>query len=376
MNAEKKITANIARLNALMDEAGLDALALRSGQNFTYLSGVVYPGTLARHMDLTDSTRPVVLLWPRKGKPVILTNKTAEGLARRDAWVEDVRLYEAYVDNPQDKLAELIREAGLSAAKVGFEKDYFSAQHWETLQQALPKMRMVPCTELMDRVRWIKTPEEVQMIRQAADLLDDAYLETFRRIRPGDTERKIHADMMGTCLRLGFEWAHGILNSFKNTIPYAGESDFVIEKGDAIRTDYVGYLQSYPGHQSRTVIMGPPSVEQKRDYAINLEIHRKTLDRCRVGANVHDLWQATMKDYAAVGWPDHHMLIGHGVGAWWHQQEPILRRKSPHVLEEGMVLALEPHVNFWHLQDMVLVTKGAPGLLSSKFNTDEPFVAQ
>jgi Xaa-Pro aminopeptidase len=69
------------------------------------------------------------------------------------------------------------------------------------------------------------------------------------------------------------------------------------------------------------------------------------------------------------------MLIGHGVGPWWHQQEPILRRKSPHILEEGMVLALEPHVNFWHVQDMVLVTKAAPVLLSAKFNTDEAFVA-
>jgi len=375
MNPNRKITANIPRLNALMDEAGLDALVLRSGQNFTYLSGVVYPGTLMRHMDLTDSTRPVVLLWPRNGEPVILTNKTAEGLARRDGWVDKVVLYEAYVDSPQEKLADVIREAGLASAKVGFEKDYFSALAWEAIQRALPKMQMTECTALMDRVRWIKTDEEVQMIRRAADRLDDAYLETFKRIRHGDTERKIHADMMGTCLRLGFEWAHGILNSFKNTIPYAGESDFAIEKGDAIRTDYVGYLQSYPGHQSRTVIMGTPTPQQKRDYAINLEVHRKTLDRCRAGANVHALWQATMNDYAAVGWPDHHMLIGHGVGAWWHQQEPILRRKSPHVLEEGMVLALEPHVNFWHLQDMVLVTNAAPILLSPKFSTDEPFVA-
>ena len=65
MKANRQITANIARLNTFMDEAGLDALVLRSGQNFTYLSGVVYPGTLQRHMDLTDSTRPVVLLWPR-----------------------------------------------------------------------------------------------------------------------------------------------------------------------------------------------------------------------------------------------------------------------------------------------------------------------
>lgn len=371
---KRKSIANIARLNALMDEAGLDAVVLRSGQNFTYLSGVVYPGTLQRHMDLTDSTRPVVLVWPRSGGPVIVGNKIAAGLAERDGWIEDIVLYEAYVESPQAKLAEVLRNADLASAKVGFEKDYFSAAHWEAISTALPKLEMVDCSRLMDRVRWIKTEEEIRLIRCAADLLDDAYLEVFQRIRPGDTERKIHADMMGTCLRLGFEWAHGILNSFKNTIPYGGESDFVIEKGDAIRTDYVAYLQSYPGHQSRTVIVGPPSEEQRRDYAIHIEVHRKTIDRCRAGAKVDDLWRFTMGEYRKAGWPDNHQLIGHGVGAWWHQQEPIMRRKSEHVLEAGMVLALEPHVNFWHVQDMVLVQNGPPIMLSPKFNTDQPFV--
>jgi Xaa-Pro aminopeptidase len=375
MADKRKSIANLARLNALMDEARLDALVLRSGVNFTYLSGVVYPGTLQRHMDLTDSTRPVVLVWPRKGKPVILTNKTAAGLIERDGWIDDFVLYEAYVDSPNEKLSELLGKMKLSEARVGIEKDYWSAEHLDALQEESPKISFQSCTALMDRVRWIKTADEVTLIRKGADLLDDAYLEAFRRIRPGDTERKVHADLIGTCLRLGFEWAHGIFNVFRNTVPYGGESDVVIEKGDAIRTDYVGYLQSYPGHQSRTVIVGEPSAAQKRDYAINLEVHRGLIDRCRPGAKVHDLWAWTMGEYRKAGWPDHHMLIGHGVGCWWHQQEPILRRQSAHVLEEGMVLALEPHVNFWHVQDMILVKDGAPELLSPKFNTDYPFIA-
>lgn len=373
--AKRTNIANVARLHKLMDEAGLDALVLRSGQNFTYLSGVVYPGTLQRHVDLTDSTRPVVLVWPCHGRPVMVANKIAAGLAERDGWIADIVLYEAYVDSPQEKLAQVLRGAGLAAARVGFEKDYFSAAHWEAIQGALPNMRMVECSALMDRVRWIKSEPEVAQIRKAADLLDDAYLEVFARIRSGDTERRVHADMVGTCLRLGFEWVHGILNVFRNTVPYGGESDMVIETGDAIRTDYVAYLNGYPGHQSRTVIVGPPSAAQLRDYAINLDVHRKVIDRCRAGQNVHELWAYTMGEYRTAGWPDHHMLIGHSVGTWWHQQEPILRRKSEHVLEAGMVLALEPHVNFWHLQDMVLVTADAPLLLSPKFNTDQPFIA-
>ena len=203
MTARKKNIANVARLNALMDEAGLDALVLRSGQNFTYLSGVVYPGTLQRHVDLTDSTRPVMLIWPRNGVPVIVANKIAAGLAGRDSWVERVVLYEAYVDSAWAKLTDVLKECGLGNAKVGFEKDYFSAAHWEEIRKGAPKMQMVECTALMDRVRWIKTDDEVALIRRAADLLDDAYLEAFKRIKPGDTERKVHADIMGTCLRLG-----------------------------------------------------------------------------------------------------------------------------------------------------------------------------
>ncbi|MDB5947998.1 MAG: hypothetical protein JWQ33_3024, partial [Ramlibacter sp.] len=225
MTTRRKNIANVDRLNALMDEAGLDAVVLRSGQNFTYLSGVVYPGTLARHQDLADSARAVILLWPRQGQPVIIANKTAAGLAQRDSWVERVELYEGYVESPYAKLADVMRAAGLADGRVGFEKDYVSARDWDNVQGRLAGLDMVDCTELMNRVRWVKTPAEVEMIRRAADLLDDVYLEVFQRVRPNDTERKIHADMIATSLSKGFEWAHGILNSDKNTIPYAGESD-------------------------------------------------------------------------------------------------------------------------------------------------------
>ena len=69
-------------------------------------------------------------------------------------------------------------------------------------------------------------------------------------------------------------------------------------------------------------------------------------------------------------------LAGHGVGAWWHQQEPYMVPSSDRVLEEGMVVALEPHIGpCWHLQDMVLVTDGAPRLLSPLMGTDEMLVA-
>jgi Xaa-Pro aminopeptidase len=81
-----------------------------------------------------------------------------------------------------------------------------------------------------------------------------------------------------------------------------------------------------------------------------------------------------MRAFERHGWEYKSLLIGHGVGAWWHQQEPILRRGSDVILEEGMVLALEPHKDYWHVQDMIRVERGAPTLLSASFDTDEAWI--
>jgi Xaa-Pro aminopeptidase len=78
--------------------------------------------------------------------------------------------------------------------------------------------------------------------------------------------------------------------------------------------------------------------------------------------------------FGAQGYHDRVSLVGHGVGPWWHQQEPYLVRTNHQALEEGMVLALEPHVGYWHIQDMILVTPAGPTVLSDRFSTDEMFV--
>ena len=372
---EREVSANIERLNDLMDQHGLAAVVVRSGMNFTYLSGVVYPGTLARLQDLTDSERGVLLLWPRDGQPVIIANLIAAALARRDSWVDRVELHEGYIELPYSKLCEVIQEYRLDRARVGFEKNYVSAQHWEAVQSALPNMKMIDCVAMMDQVRWIKTPAEIKLIKRGADLLDDVFLTVFPQVRVGHTERDVHGLMMHECLKHGAGWAHGILNSSANTVAYGGEGDTVFREGDVIRTDYVAFWDGYPGHQSRNLIFGKPSPQQEREYNGNREIYLGTIERCIPGARVGDIYDYVMQAFEKRGWAYKSLLVGHGVGPWWHQQEPILCRDSDTLIEEGMVLALEPHLDHWHLQDMIVVRDRGPELLSDKFSTAEPFIA-
>ena len=374
-NAYGKIIANVDRLHRLMDDEGLSAVVARSGKNFTYLAGFAYPGTLARHLEFPDSPREVLLVWPRNGEPVMVLNSYAAPLARRDSWLEKIEIYDDYAESPYERAAQALRDLGLAGETIGVEKSYVNANRWEEILGLLPEARVVDSTDLMDRVRWIKTTEEVKALEAGARLLDEAYLEVLPTVRPGDTERLVHSRIIESCLRRGANWAHGILNSSRNAVAYGGESDMAFQAGDIIRNDYVSYLNGYPGHQSRTIVVGPPTDDQKNTYRVTRDIYRATIDRCRPGAKASDIYHFANDSFHRAGFQGNVSLAGHGVGAWWHQQEPYMVPSSDQVLEKGMVVALEPHIGYWHLQDMVLVTDDGPRLLSPLINTDEMLVA-
>jgi Xaa-Pro aminopeptidase len=373
--ATRAVMANVPRLEEHMDRLRLAAVVLRSGNNFTYLSGIAYPGTLARHLDLANSVRGVLLVWPRRGEPVIVLDYAAEGLTRERSWVKRLEVYEPYVETAYGRVCKVLRDMGADRERVGFEKDAMTVAHWEEIQRGLPRLEMVDCAQMMEEVRAVKTPAEVALFKRAADLLDDVYLEVFPTIKAGETEREVHSRMLASCIRRGVGWAHGILNASTNRVLYAGEGDTRFQHGDLVRTDYVAFLDGYPGHQSRMAVLGRPSEEQRRQYALTRDIHRMTIERCRPGVLASDIYEAVVSAYAKHGVTYTASLVGHGMGAWFHQQEPILARSRKVPLEEGMVLALEPYREHWHIQDLVVVRRHGPELLSDKFSIEELFTS-
>ncbi len=183
---------------------------------------------------------------------------------------------------------------------------------------------------------------------------------------------------MHACLQRGAAFAHGMLNSSRNDGPFMGERENVLHAGDIVRNDYVSYLwEGYPGHQSRVVVIGKPTAEQQKTYTTIRDIYRRTIDRCRPEVRANELFRFVVDEFARNGW-DYKIvpLMGHSVGAWWHQQEPVISRGNTIVLEEGMVLALEPAREYYHIQDMVVVRARGPQWISDKFATDQMFVIE
>jgi Xaa-Pro aminopeptidase len=373
-NSGRVQLANVDRLRRLMDRDGLAAVVLRAGENVTYLAGFAYPGTLARHLDLGGSRRGVLLVWPREGEPLLIVDAIAAGVTERDSAIARLEVFNGYDETAYQRLCRVLKELHLERSRVGFDKNFVGAQFWEDLVTELPAMQMIDSTRLMDEARRIKTPGEIELLREGATLLDKVYLEVFPTIRPGESERDVHSRIIAGCIRAGVGWAHGILNSHRNPVIYCGESDFTFQSGDIVRTDYVAYLRGYPGHQSRNAVLGAPTPEQLRDYRTYREVYALTFARCRPGMTAGEIYEHTVAEFRKRGWTYKPALVGHSVGPWWHQQEPILCRGNRTLLEPGMVLAIEPFVDHWHVQDLVLVTETGPELLSPDFPTEQLFV--
>lgn len=367
---------NHGELARALADSGLDAIVARSGRNVAYLSGMRFPGTLGRLQDFARAPRAALVVWPRSGEPTLIASRIAAALARRDGWVEDVRAYTEYAESPYALAAAVLRERGLERGRIGVERGEFGAAHWDEFRGALPAAELADCVDLLEGVRNVKTPGELALMRVAVEIQDAAHREVFASARPGDTERDLHARMVAAMLRLGADSAHGMLQASTNPVTYGGEGAVPIDPGVAVRTDYVCYYRGYAANLSRMAVMGPPSAEQERMYGLLLNVHRDTIAHAlRPGVAARDVYQYVRERFVAAGYPDVAGLVGHSVGVWWHQEEPMLVPSESRPLRVGMVVALEPILaGYWHVQDEVLITDGEAALLSAGFDTDRLYV--
>ena len=358
---------NLRGLTDLMKADGLDAVVCRAGVNVSYLSGISTPGTLGRHLDLTDTPRETFVVWPATDDPVLITSEIASALAEATSSIATIETYADYREDPEAKLAEVLVRLGLADSRLGFDLAWFSATRWAKLNVLLPAIDCVDCTHELDLVRAIKTPAEVECLRSASALLDRCLLEVFETVRPGETEREVHARITARAIELGADSVHGILQTSTNQVLYGGESDLRLEAGAQVRSDYVLYLDGYAANLSRPLNIGRPSMEVEALYTSYLSFCREAVAMLRPGAAGGEVHRQIQEMLASRGWAAGPAISGHGIGRWFHQQYPMLVAGSSDVLEPGMVIALEPISGHWHLQDEFLITESEPTRISDKF---------
>jgi len=368
--AEVAGPVNLRGLDELLRVERIDALVCRSGINVMYLTGIATPGTLGRHLDLTETPREAFVVWPASGEPVAVVSKIASEVARATSRVTKLETYRDYVDSPEEALARVLRRLGLERARVGFDVAWFGARRWADLKRLLPELEPVDCTEGLDLLRAIKTPVEVERLRHAAAVLDQALIDVFPTVKAGQTERQVHARISERAIELGAGSVHGILQTSSNPVLYGGESDARLAVGDLVRTDYVAYVDGYAANLSRLLHIGRPSAEMERLYATYIHIYGEAVALLRAGGIGGQIHRSIGALFESNGWKAGPAISGHGIGVWFHQQHPFLVEGSTDVLQPGMVVAIEPISGHWHVQDEYVITDGSPLRISATFDIE------
>jgi Xaa-Pro aminopeptidase len=236
--------------------------------------------------------------------------------------------------------------------------------------------------------RRIKTTDEIRLLTHACSMVDAAYDELYRFLRPGVRENECVGVVAKTLYDLGSEFVEGVnAISGERCAPHPHVfSDRIVRPGDPAFFDI---LHSYNGYRTcyyRTFAVGSASSAQRDAYTRCREYMDEAIRLVRPGATTADIvsvWPTAQE----FGFPDEEaafaLQYGHGVGlSIW--EKPVFSRlvslEHPETLEEGMVFALEtywPASDGWgaaRIEEELVVTKDGCEVIT-KFPAEELLVA-
>ncbi|WP_110887409.1 M24 family metallopeptidase [Deinococcus yavapaiensis] len=254
---------------------------------------------------------------------------------------------------------------------VGVEAAHLTVHEFETLKAAW-NADLVATTGLIESVRLSKTNEEIQAIREAQRVADEAYAEVRPTITAGRKERDVALDLEIAMRRRG---AAGpafdiiVASGARSAMPHGVASDKIIEDGDLVTIDMGAVVNGYHSDMTRTIAVGSVSDELRRMYDAVLEAEEACVAAVKPGIRCADLDQIA-RDLLA----KHDLAplfahsLGHGVGLAIHEG-PSLSSASEDVLAPGMIITIEPGVyrpgvGGVRIEDLLLVTEDGFDVLS------------
>jgi Xaa-Pro aminopeptidase len=231
--------------------------------------------------------------------------------------------------------------------KVGFEDAKLSVRQLARLEAAVGEdVDLVPAGDLVERLRAVKEPEEIERISAAAEFSDGIYRWALERGLAGRTERDVARACEARIRELGAEPSFPpIVAAGENgALPHAEPGDREIGQGEMVVFDMGTELEGYCSDCTRTYATGEPGEEAQEVYDLTLMAQLAALGAIRAGASGKEADAVAREIIAEAGHGDHfgHGL-GHGVGLEVHEG-PRLATTSEDDLQEGNVVTVEPGI--------------------------------
>lgn len=365
--------AVVERLQSAMRDAGLDAVVAASPENYAYVAGFVVPSHPLMRW------RHALTVVTADGRTALLTVDMEETTVRSKAdAATDIRVWGEFTDSPMLGLADLLTDLGLTNAQVGVELDFLPAGDFARLtSELLPEVKFVAAQRLLDRLRQIKTPEEIEILRQLSRIADRAITDAYGAVRAGMAEMDLAGALTSNVYRYGAEDFRLMIvaTGERSEYPNVGPTERVLQAADLCRVEIFPKISGYHAGVCRTAVVGEAPARPREIWQNLVECKYMLLERMKPGASTREIYEAFITKFSELGLPAID-FVGHGIGVHLHE-EPYLGKYGDAELEAGMVLGIEPLVYGRGMgfglqnKDMVTVTEAECELLSDYANTDE-----
>jgi Xaa-Pro aminopeptidase len=249
----------------------------------------------------------------------------------------------------------------LGLRRVAFESAGVTYRTYTSLQDGV---ELVPSTDEVEALRWVKTPEEVGHLEAAQSLADDAFDTVTGRLAEGMTELDLALELDTSMRRAGAEGlAFDTIAAFGENAaePHHHPTTRALRRGDVVKLDFGCVVAGYHSDMTRTVAFGRPDPRLEEIYEIVRRAQQTGVEGVRAGANGGDVDRSVRDVIAEAGYGEHYThSLGHGVGLEVHEG-PSLRSGGKDVLPEHAVVTVEPGIYIGGLggvriEDMVEVT--------------------
>jgi Xaa-Pro aminopeptidase len=318
-----------------MEVKGVDLLALTPGPNMTYMTGFrEEPGE-----------RLLAALFPLDGNPVFIVPELYEEQVSRTTWMNDLRPWRDS-DDPRRLLTEVLEEVGLGRGRVALDTKMW-ARFVLMFQKALPQAEFVDAATVMDELRIVKGPEEIEVMRHGFRATDRAMETVISSLREGMTERQVASLIQSVLMECGADAASfmPIASSGPNgSQPHYRYGDRSLRPGDAVVLDFGGVFGGYYTDITRTVFIGRVDREQRQVYDVVKEANEAAVEAAVSGTPAEAVDQAARQVVATAGYGARFIhRTGHGIGLEVHE-EPYIVEGNTRPLEDGMTFSVEPGI--------------------------------
>ena len=347
----------VERLRELMAERGYDAVVLRNNPDLRWLTGA------ERTFDFEVAHTAVVTrddLWLHTDSRYY--NTFRERLGADCPWKIDMD-----VIDPARWAAERARDAH---ARVVAVEDTCTLSFFDAFSAACSSVGIACLTprlhgDICD-LRSVKDAEEIELMRRAQEVTDEAFDHICGFIRAGLTEQEIRVELENYMLSHGAdELSFGTIIAAgpNGANPHAQPGPYVVREGDLIVMDYGAGYHDYHADMTRTVCVGEPSAEQRAVYDVVRRAHEACAAAVHAGVIGRDIHQVAVDVISEAGYGEYfgHGL-GHGVGLEIHER-PNFNRSWDRPVPAGSVVTIEPGIYLpgrfgIRLEDFGVVTEG------------------